>query len=77
MTNKEYRVFRKEIKPVLHCLDQVRNQQYYSKSNTSEHWRLLIDLHFKYIKKGKGSKECEGCKKVFKVCNDLNRLRRD
>lgn len=76
MTKKEYQKFKRDIKPVIHCLDQVRSG-FYSRSNPDKDWKLLIDLHYKYISKSKGSKMCEGCGKVFKVCTDLNRLRND
>lgn len=77
MENKEYRKFRKDIKPYLTVLDAVKKAQYYPVSTPVETWLALIDLHYKWVKKGKGSKECEGCKKYFKVCNELNSLRRD
>jgi rRNA maturation endonuclease Nob1 len=77
MTRTEEKKFKKDIKPVKHILDVMRTDDYYSKENTAEQWKLLIDLHYKWVKKYKGSKECLGCKKVFKVCGDLNRLRND
>jgi len=77
MTKKEYQKFKKEIKPFLKILNNIREHQFYSKSNTSEQWSNLVDLHYKWVKKNKGAKTCLGCRKVFLVCNDLNRLRND
>lgn len=77
MENKEYRKFRKDIKPYLTVLNSVKFNQVYPPSTKHDVWLVLIDLHYKWVKKNKGSKECQGCKKYFKVCNELNSLRRD
>lgn len=77
MTSSERRKFNKAIKPYLYILDSVRNARNYPKKATLEEWSSLIDIHYHWVKKNIGSKECTGCKKYFKVCDQINNLRND
>lgn len=77
MTSTERRKFNKAIKPYLYILDSVRCSRTYPKEATNQEWVSLIDIHYNYVRKNKGSRECEGCKKHFTVCDQINNLRND
>ncbi len=69
------RKFNKEIKPFLWILDTVRNHDYFPSKATIQDWEFLVDIHYKYVKKSKGTKECYSCKKYFKICYELNNFK--
>jgi len=75
MTKTEEKKFNKDIKPVKHILDTYATDKYYSNSNTLEDWKTLLNIHYKWFKKNKGNRECEGCQKYMKVCREINNLR--
>ena len=63
---------KEDIKPYKWILDYVKSTDSYPKQATDKDWFSLVDIHYKYVKKSKGVKECTGCSKYFTVCKQIS-----